>query len=57
VRAAAIAFLIAAATLTGCGGSSPATSASSQGPAPGSFAVHMNGQMTTEVGAAGHSSP
>jgi hypothetical protein len=52
---ASVSVLILAALLAGCGGgptASGASAASTQGTAPGSFAVHMNGAMTTEVGTA-----
>ena len=45
-------LLILVALLTGCGGGPTPSAASAQGAAPGSFAVHMNGAMTTEVGTA-----
>ena len=49
---ASASLLILAALLAGCSGGPTPSAASAQGAAPGSFAVHMSGTMTTEVGTA-----
>ncbi|HTU52512.1 MAG TPA: hypothetical protein VMF62_00945 [Acetobacteraceae bacterium] len=51
-RGAAVALLIMAAMLAGCSRGPTASAPSAQSAAPGSFAVHMNGTMTTEAGTA-----
>lgn len=49
---ASASVLILVALLAGCSGGPTASAASAEGATPGSFALHMNGTMTTEVGTA-----